>query len=100
MPQIGGKRVYVVGWRAPSCLYMSYILKLRNFTSRVENYPNLFSFSLWKLNIRVISQHSLSPCYIPNTGPHNSLLRYIDKSLLVATDKNPTKRVGNVGVCC
>ena len=37
----------------------------RKVTSRVENCPNLFSFSLWRLNLRVINQYLLSPYYVP-----------------------------------
>lgn len=36
----------------------------REITSRIENCPDLFSFSLWRLNIRALNQHLLSPCYV------------------------------------
>lgn len=61
----------------------------RKVTSRIKNCPNLFSFGLWRLNIRVINQNSLSPYCVPQ---HNSPLGY--RTLLVAIDRNPTKLVG------
>lgn len=40
--------------------------------TRIENCPNLYSFSLWSLNVRAINQYLLSALQsVPGIGPHN-----------------------------
>ena len=61
-----------VGRGLPDFVFMSFCGAPRKVTSRIKNFPNLFSFSLWSLKIRVLFDQIL-----PDNFQNFALLQHL-----------------------
>lgn len=90
-----------MGGGLPAFVFTSFCGALRKVTSRIKHCPNVFSFSLWSLKIRVINQHLLSPYYVSGSGPYNRALeiKSLRHRMQLTVDRNPTKPVDKREEC-